>query len=116
MEGAGIKAAEEVQEAWAREDALGRDPPATLRPLTSAAPLSYLSSAPTGNHHLLLWGLYHGRCQTGPGLSGLTGLGVGNLGQWFDGVPSPLVPTTGSQLGPRDPGILGPCGDLGILV
>lgn len=61
---------------------LGRNLPAVPASpplLTSATPLSHLPLfSPTGNHHLFLWGLYHGGCQAGSRLSGLPGSGVGD--------------------------------------
>lgn len=68
--------------------------------LTSGNPLSHHSS-PTGDHHLFLWGLYHGRCQTGPRLSGLTGLRVGHSGSGLMGPPHLRHPLLSLSLGPE---------------
>lgn len=55
--------------------------------------------SPAGHHHLFFWGLYHGRCQTGPRLSGLTGLG--NSGHWFVGSPCHWPLFLGLGVGPE---------------
>lgn len=84
MEGPWRRPREEVQEArgwrWWGEGL--RNSQASPQPPNPPSHSSFPLPPPTGNHHLFLWELYHGRCQTGPRLSGLTGLGVGELGQW----------------------------------
>ena len=75
-----------------------RESLATRSPTQLSATSSFPPAPfPAGHHHLFFRGLYHRRCQSGPRLSGLTGLG--NLGQCFDGAPSPLAPALGLQLG-----------------